>query len=232
MAILQLTLALTHDELNLRAYGDVAPQNGVGDTVLTRYINNYLQSLSHRLAQVMIEQELLAPGQRIGLDMWRTDGALTETSGSSLVHFPIDYDHWISFWDRTHGRVIQPIENVDKYWRSKFLTGALEDTDRAEPNQYIEIFGFVDNSNVWQRSGQLWPRTAASTTPDIQLTYYRLPATVSSDADEPDIDIKYQNLLIYGPIQELLRDNRPSYDRYVVREKELLAGLASTARAI
>ena len=230
MAILQLTLANVHDELNQRAYGNTAPQNGVGDTVLSRYVNNYLQSLSHRVASLMQARGELAEGQQVSLDMWRTDGALTETSGSSLVHFPVDYDRYISFWDRTHGRKISPIMDVDKYWRRKFLDR--NDADFTAPTEWIEILGFVDNSNTWQRSGQLWPRTVTGVTPDIQLMYYRLPATVSADGDEPDIDIKYQNLLIYGPIQELLRDNRPSYTRYVDRERELLLGLAHTAKAI
>jgi hypothetical protein len=242
MAILQLTLALTHDELNQRAYGSAAPTNGVGDTVLNRYINNYgdtvlnsyinnyLQSLTHRVTSLLRQRREIGPDERIGLEMWRTDGSLTETEASSTVHFPVDYDHYISFWDRTHGRKINPIENVDKYWRSKFLDR--NDTDRTGPTEWIEIQGFVDNRNIWQRTGQLWPRVVAGVTPDIQLTYYRLPAIVSVDADEPDIDIKYQNLLIYGPIQELLRDNRPSYERYVERERELLLGLAATAKSI
>ena len=213
MAILQLTLANLHDEINLRVWGSTSPTNSWGDTALTRQINLYLQRLGRRTAQVLQGEGVQIIDGLLHFDMWRTVGVLTETSGSSTVHFPVDYDHYISFYDITHGRKLDVIENVDKYyidqfkWRENTAHGL---ATRPGPPEAIEILGFAD----------------------IRLTYYRLPATVSSDSDEPDVDIKYQELLIYGPILEVLRDDDPSYERYVAAEKELLLGLAKTARAV
>ena len=53
MAILQLTLANVHDEINLRVYGSVAPINSLGDALLTRRVNMYLQGLGKRTAHVL-----------------------------------------------------------------------------------------------------------------------------------------------------------------------------------
>ena len=235
MAILQLTLANLHDEINLRVWGSTSPTNSWGDTALTRQINLYLQSLGRKTAQVLQGEGVQIPEGVLHFDMWRTVGALTETSGSSTVHFPVDYDHYISFYDITHGRKLDVIENVDKYyidqfkWRENTAHGL---ATRPGPPEAIEILGFEDNGGTWQRKGTIWPATVSGVTPNIRLTYYRLPATVSSDSDEPDIDIKYQELLIYGPILEILRDDDPSYIRYVETEKDLLLGLAKTARAV
>ena len=229
MAILQLTLANCRDEIRRRigerTGGTTISNPNVSDAELTRQINLYLQRLPRRTAQ------LTQSPREIKFDMWRTFSDLTETAGSSTVYLPVDYDRFISFWDKTNGDKLMVVKDVEKYYRKrKHLDRA--DTDRTGPPEAIEILGFASNSGTWQRKALLHPNTASGVTPDIRITYWRLPATVSSDSDTLDLDIKYQDVAIYGPLLEFYRDDDPAYQRYEALEREILIGLAKTASVI
>jgi len=233
MAVSRISLSDIENEI-LRIMGyassDAAPWKSSPN--LYRVINGYMQRLPSRLIQVT--QTIKDQNQRLPVtnlprfDMWKTSGSLTCTSGSSTVHFPVDYDHYISFWDATNKRPLYPVEDVYKYHSDVAVRP-------AGPPEFIEIQGYVLNSTVWQRKGILWPSTATGVTPSITLNYWRLPAIMagtSPTAEYPDIDVKYQNLAIYGPVVELAMPNSQEFDRYSQLEQNLMIEIALTARAL
>jgi hypothetical protein len=247
LAILQLTLADIRDEIRRRV-GEKSGTVTTGtphltDAELLRQVNMYMQRLPRRVSALSSEhfphrfrpRSLTSPTSGVAgelkLDMWHTFGDLTETSGSSTVHLPVDYDKYESFWDQTNGRELKVVSGVEKYWRKrKYHRRA--DTNRVGPPEAIEIMDFVSNSGTWQRRALLHPDTPSGVTPDIRMYYWRLPAVMASDSDKPDIDIKCQDLTIYGPILDFYREDDPAYERYLALERELLAGLSVTAMAV
>jgi hypothetical protein len=229
LAILQLTLADIRDEIRRRA-GEKSGTVTTGTPYLTnaellRQVNMYMQRLPRRVSA------LSGDASELKLDMWHTFTDLAEAGGDSTVYLPTDYDRYESFWDQANGRELKVVSGVEKYWRKrKYHRRA--DTDRVGPPEAIEILDFVSNSGTWQRRALLHPDTPSGDTPDIRMYYWRLPAVMSADSDKPDIDIKYQDLTIYGPILDFFRDDDPAYDRYMALERELLLGLSKTAMAI
>jgi hypothetical protein len=167
----------------------------------------------------------------IHLDMWRTNANLTTTSGSSTAHLPTDYDHWISFWDNTHSKRIYPVEDTHR-WQRK----STRFRDRgAGPTEAIEIKGGVTNSSTWVRVAELLPSVVSGVTPSIRMDYWRLPAKIvgsDTSSEYPDIDVKWEELLVVGTSKNLLRNDDPLYDRYDDAEKTMLFELARAAGAM
>jgi len=232
MAVTRISLADIETEiLRIMGYASSSAAPWGSQSNLIRIVNSYMQRLPSRLVQMtqtIKDQQQRLPNTNIPrFDMWKTSGSLTCTSGSSTVHFPVDYDHYISFWDATNNRPIYPIDNVDKYH------GEVK-TRPAGPPEFIEIQGYVTNSTVWQRKGILWPPTMTGVTPSITINYWRLPASMpgTSPTDEyPDIDPKYEMLSVYGPVVELAMPNSQEFDRYSQLEQSLMLEIALTARA-
>jgi len=239
LEVQKLTLSELHTEIRRRMGETTEATSHMTDAEITIQIQLYQQGLTAKVSGLA--------GRPVMLDMYRTeinsagtgDSNLTVASGSSTVELPINYDHYISFWDKTQGRPIRVVENVDRFYREKFFK-AFEDTNRVGAPRYIEILDFRDvsaNTNPpagtdWKRYATLWPSTPSGITPSIKMTYYRVPHAITSDSDTGDIDYRYQDLLIYGPLLSILRSDDPAYERYQAAEKELLAGLVSTARAV
>jgi len=239
ITIEKLSLSEIHTEVRRRIGETTEATSHVSDAVITIQVNLYLQGLSAKVAGIV--------GAPIKLDMYRTeinsagtgDSNLTVASGSSTVELPINYDHYISFWDKTHGRPIRVVQNVDRFYREKYFK-LFEDTNRTGPPRYIEILDFRDVSantsppigTDWKRYATLWPATTSGVTPSIKMTYYRLPHELVGDTETVDIDTQFQDLAIIGPMLEIMRSDDPAYDRYLAQEEKLLKGLALTARAV
>ena len=228
MAILRLTLSNLETEiLRLSGYAASADAPWTSSATLYQIINRYMQQLSIRAAEVMNAAGLPLGRQSLRFDMWRTQVAMTTTSGSSNADFPTDYDHYVSFWDNTNNRPVYTIEDVERFHPKIRLKP-------AGPPEFINIRGFVISGSTWVRRGILYPSTPASVTPSINLEYWRLPAIMPGSApttEYPDIDIKLQELAIYGPLVDLKIVSGPAYDRLVAKEKELLLELCHSAKA-
>ncbi len=239
MAITRLTLAnivdlirlnIGEDDEGLSKITDADPGSGDSITGLYTVVNAYIQSIPTRCAAILQQEGIPVREGRLYFDMWRTSGtALTATSGSSTVHFPADYDQWISFYDETHKRTIHPVTHTSRWALSRLKSKP------AGPPQRIQIEGYVTNSSAWVRKGILYPATLSGVTPNITLEYWRLPtAMAESDAttEYPDIDPKFQDLCWIGPVVQLTRPDEGSYERHREEERALLLALARSGRSI
>lgn len=197
-------------------------------------INDYGQRLPMRLNGIARSMGLAVP---VRFDCWRTS-ANSSTSGtsvpvvaagSSTVYLPVNYDHYISFYDLTHNRPIRVIQDADR-WHVKYVRAP------AGPPAVIEIGGFTtDGSSNWRRTATLYPAVPSGVTPSIRMQYWRLPTAmpgVSPSTEYPDIDPKYEALFVYGPICDLARNTGFEYDRYAAWEKEMLIDMVSTSRSM
>jgi len=204
--------------------------------------NEYGQRLPQKIAAAA--QELRANGQVLPyngiprFDMWKTVSAASGTStttgvqvasASQTIYMPVDFDHWISLYDVTNKRNLDPVEDVDK-WHLE----ALRDKP-AGPPEAFEMLGFATEGSNWRRVAKLYPATAASTTPNLLLTYWRLPAAMpgnSPSAEYPDVDPKYESIWIWGTATDLARQSGFEFDRCAALEKEMLLEMAMTARGM
>ncbi len=160
-------------------------------------------------------------------EMWKTVGKLTTASGDSKVYFPEDYDAPISFWDETANRPLEVIRNVDKY-HSRIRK------ETPGPPKAIEILGGIpiQSSAVWVRYGQLCPATIAGVTPNITLNYWRIPRKMpgsSASTEFPDVDPKYEMLVIYGTASDLGTIYGRDPEKWKALADALLMDLALTA---
>ncbi len=228
MAIQRLTLAQI-ETAALQALGyvssAVAPWVSAANFYLR--VNQYMQRLPQRLTVIGRQAGLIKPTSGpLRFDMWRTTATLTGTAGSQTLWLPVDYDHFISFYDFTNKRNIDPVEEVDRYWVDRLRNAT------PGPPQAIEILGFASNGGAWQRKATLHPATIAGITPSVSLTYWRLPLAMTLGTEYPDIDPKYEALALYGTIAELARPASPEFDRYTALENSMLAEMALTAEAL
>lgn len=211
---------------------DANPASGNTLVGIYRVINNYLQSLPIRVGTMMRSLGMRPKDGMVQLSMWRTAAtALTTASGDSVVYFPLDYYHYISFYDTQYRRPIYPVHSPLR-WKAQVERFQLKP---AGPPEAIVIQGFVTISSNWRRRGLLLPSTPTGNTPAINIDYYRLPALMagtSPTAEYPDIDLAFQDICIVGPTCELMRTDDPSYPRFKERETEILIALAYTAEAI
>lgn len=185
---------------------------------LTKFVNAYGQSIPNKL-------NLLAQGDVIYPDFWRTSGSMTETSGSSTVTFPADYVRYISFYDRTNRRPLKTTQEVAR-WHLDRLKRKPEG-----PPEAIEILG-VDSSQVWQAT--LWPPTVGGVTPDIEVVYWRMPANMpdtDSTTEYPDAPPQFHYLWVAGTVMLLMSSDDPVYERFKQQEQEYLMGMLKSAKA-
>lgn len=232
MAILRLSLTNIRDIVRLAIGEQTSATSRVEDAntttstaSLNTIINSYAQQISNRLTHVMRQAGLSFETEKVYPDFWRTSGSMTETEGSSSVTFPADYDRYISFYDRTNRKPIVAVEAVSKWHLERLRRKS------AGPPEAIEILG-VNTSSVW--TGTLWPPTESGVTPDIELTYWRLPAIMdTADASNtyPDAPPNFHLLWVYGAVLQLTRPDDPNYTRFQALESEMLLELAQMARA-
>lgn len=239
MAIQRRSLSQIRDEIyricgNYDTSGTGTDTPWRSDANLYRIINDYLQRLPYHAAQVVQKG---APRRPIRFDMYKTvldsgggvgAGQFVTDLGVSLVYFPTDLDEVISLYDRVSNEPIHAIQEVARWHKDL--------KERAPgPPEFYEHLGFVsDSGSVWRRYARLYPATEAARTPDLELTYWRLPARMAGSApttEFPDIDPKYEMLAIIGPSRAILQPNDPSFDRIDRDEKELLLDLVMSGRA-
>ena len=230
MAIQRLTLTQIETAI-LQNLGYSASTAAPWTTSANLYlrINDYVQRLPQKvsaLASQLRKEGVELPYTGIPrFDMWRSSATLTATAGSSTVHFPADYDQYISFWDATNSAPIYPVDNTSRYHLDILKKKS------AGPPEAIEIGGFVSSSG-WVREGTLYPATIAGTTPSITLEYWRVPASMSLGTDSPDLDPKYESIAVFGPIVDLSRTTGKEHERFMLIEKEMLSEMAMTARGM
>ena len=231
MAITRITLRDIEDDI-LRIMGFSASEKAPWKTsgYLYRIINRYIQNLPIRCAAVM---QLPVDAGSIRFDMYKTVSnssgsgtGLVCTAGSSTVTLPENFDRTISWYDLTEKRQFDEISGADRWFVDALVT-----KPSGSPVEAVELMDFVDG----RRRGTLYPSIAATVTPSIRLTYYRLATSMpgsSPDSEYPDVDPKYQDLCVCGPVVELARNTGFEFDRYTAMEREYLADLAATARSV
>lgn len=249
MAIDILTGSEVLAEVRRRFGETTAATSSVTDNEIYALGNLYLQRLTRRMSQV-----LQGEGHQIGqgalkLDCWVT--VLNSTTASSAdnlkvtaatqqVGFPQNFDHPISLIDRNTGKKVHFVTQVNKYWLDRFQFGLDNagvdpgyDTDvysvRTGPPEYMELLGMATVDSSFRVEGKIWPAVPTGVTPNLELTYYRIPATIAAGT-ALDIDPKFQDLVIDGTVLSLLRDDDPVYERYLESERNMILELAKTAK--
>ena len=230
MAIQRLALSDIIEEIRRNLGEPTAAQSHIDDADLVRVINGYGQRLQMRMASV--RRELGKYGMPY-LNMWKTSinsttgvgiANFTVSQGSSTVTFPDDYNLYISFYDRTTNRPIDVTSRVSK-WHFERLKEA-----PAGPPEAIELTDRIAASNRQQAT--LYPAPLSSVTPDIEMFYWRYPATMPNTAptaEYPDADIQFHWMWVDGPTAQLMAPSDPAFNRFHDREREGLMDLAVKA---
>jgi hypothetical protein len=238
MAIQRLSLAdITTAILEIMMYSASTNAPWGSNVTLYKRINEYMQRLPMRIntvaRELAVQGLIKTDALPIHMDMWHTD-ATSATTGTGLriaasastVYLPIDFDYPIAFYDITGKRSIHIIEDPDKWLDDEIV--------QAPPGvpKRIHIQGYCLDGTDWRRQAVLYPSTVSGVTPSIRLSYYRLPAIMpgtTASAEYPDIDPKYESIVIYGPICDLARNTGFEYDRYSKLEREMLVEMCLTA---
>ena len=232
MAIQRLTLAqIAANILEIMGYKSSTQAPWSSDDTLYLRINEYGQRLPMRLNTIAAQMEIPTP---VRFSMWRTvadSGTATITgiqvaAGSATCYLPVNYDHWISFYNLTDSKAVYPIKDSRRWEIDELVT--------SPPGmvRYIDIGGFTTEGVNWRRLATLYPTPISGNTPSIRLEYYRLPAAMSVVGDYPDVDPKYESIFIYGTITDLARSTGQEFDRYAALEKEMLVEMLSTCRSV
>lgn len=234
MAIQRLTLGQIETAI-LQAMGysasSVAPWSSSSNLYLR--INEYVQRLPQKISAAATQ--LRQNGSSLPytgiprFDMWRTSGTLTVSMGSATVYFPADYDAYISFTDQTNNSPLYPVDNVSSYYLN------ILKNKPPGPPEAIDIGGYISYSGTWVRKGTIYPSTVSTVTPSIAIEYWRIPAAMPGlfpTTEYPDIDPKYEQIIINGVVADCARSNGQEMDRFSAIEKEMLVEMAYTARGI
>jgi hypothetical protein len=227
-----MTLNQIRDEiLHITGNASSATAFWGSDANLFIYINRVGQNIPIKVGMV-----LGANGKPVLIDFWKTT-ATSATTGSGLMiatssstgYLPVDCYYPETFYDLTNKKPVYVIHDPLKHWRQiEYLKN-----NPAGPPEAIELLDTVTNSTNWQRRFTIHPSTLASITPSMQLSYYRLPATmpgVDGTAEYPDAPVEFHSLWVYGTVVELMARNDPNYDRYKGLHDEVIQALASHAR--
>jgi hypothetical protein len=236
MAIQRSTVDELITEIRRNIGEPTAARSHVSDAEIYMLLNRYLQKLAHRLANALRAEGIRVKDGGLRFDMWRdswlsTDNnqadALVVAEGSSAVYLPTNYDHCVSFFDETHERQLFVIHDPS------FLTSKIQELKNRPvgPPEAIQIKGYTTNGTYWVRECVLYPDTPSGVTPSLTLEGWRLPAKITIGSEFPDIDPKYEELLVVGLSAMLLRKDDPNYKRFADEENVLLLTVASTARA-
>lgn len=185
---------------------------------LGEQVNNYCQGLRAKLNQLARAEGLTAKGGQIYLPWYRTSGTLTTTSGSSTAYLPQDFDGLIALRDVTNNLPIYCVNNPTRHFYEHIRKRP------AGPPELLVMEGFFNNGGTWQRRVTIYPATLTGITPSLGIEYYRVPADMDeSDPTNayPDIDPRYQDVLIWGVSAEFMGMTHPSYDRFKGEENKI-----------
>ena len=236
MAITRLTLTNIAAECRRHIGEATASRSHISSTAtdstnLYLLINRITQQLPKRLGEIARAEGRPTKDGNIYMDCWRTP--LTALSGgaagSQVLYLPADYGHYIDFYDNTGTKRLHVVENVGK-WHVSDLKLA---TAAATP-KFIEIMGFESVSGSWLRRVRVYPGPTGAVTPSASVEYWRIPVAMDATAPDtsyPDIDLVFQDVIVYGAVLELMRKDDPMYSRFADKEKDLLADMAYSARA-
>ena len=234
MGVQRLTLNQIRDMI-LHACGAAASTSAFWGTDANLFlkINMVGQNIPAKVGML-----LKAGGRKVGIDFWKTQ-VTSATSGTGLViaagsstgYCPVNYYHYESFYDLTNGSRIHVIEDPVRH------QATLENLKKkpAGPPEAVEFLDMATLSTNWQRKFIILPSTVSGVTPSVQLTYYRLPASMpgdDGDAEYPDAPIEYHALWAYGTIMEVLARSDPEYDRYKMLNDEMLQAVAAHAKIL
>jgi len=233
MAVSRLSLTTIRDLCRLHlgvldeSHGRVRDSDQSTDTAsLTAIINQYGQSIPQKLGSLMLQHGTQLEYSAAYPDFWKTTStSLGEAVGSQDITLPADYARVISLWDNSMGRRISINEESDMYRLDRYRRAA------PGPPKVCEIMG-VNSSGVW--TGKLWPQTPDGNTPDLTLTYWRIPAIMpdtDSDAEYPDAPANFHLLWVYGPVADIMRADDPAFTRFQEKEREMLLELLRISRA-
>lgn len=236
MAVQRLALSDYIEEIRRAIGEETAALSEIDDADLARVINGYIQNLPMRCAEVATQAGVRIGSGTIRFDFWKTAVNSTTTAGagnfvvaagSSDMDLPNDYDHWISWYDRTNNRPFHVIRETSRWHR--------DIKERIGVPRYVEIRDlYAGGSSTWRRRATLYPAVVSGITPDIELTYWRLPASMpntTAASEYPDIDIKFQWLPVWGVVVELMRPGDPAYERYAAQERNMILAMLQSARA-
>ena len=204
---------------------NITDSSGTTATLLL-IINGYGQQISTRLGALARQEGLDLKSGKVYPDFWRTSGSLTTSKSSSSATFPSDYSKWISFYDRTNKKVIHPVEEISRWRLDEYRNSP------AGPTKAIEMLG-VNSSSVI--TSTLWPSVEDEITPDIELIYWREPATMpgtSQSTEYPDAPPEFHMLWVYGAVLEIMRPDHPRFNRFQQKEQEMLTEMMRVSRAI
>lgn len=185
---------------------------------LPAVINAVGNMLPGKLGSLMRNEGMPLPGGMLYPYFLRTVGSLTTSAGSSTVTFPADYASLISLYDNTNKAPLYLVGDVNEYHLQRLRTKP------PGPPEAIELTGL--SSQAWQ--GRVWPLTESGVTPSIEVVYYRIPAEMpnsSPTTEYPDAPPNWHMLWVYGATVEMMRQDDPSYNRYLEREREMLLEL-------
>jgi len=104
----------------------------------------------------------------------------------------------------------------------------------AGPPEAYELLGYATSNSIWVSQATLYPSTPSSSTPTLTLTGFRKPTALTSQStpsttEFPDIDPRYEELAILGPIVTILTPDDPTVALFASQEQSLISQLASTA---
>jgi hypothetical protein len=234
MAVQVLTLAQIETAV-LQAMGYTASTYAPWLTSANFYlrVNEYLQRLPQRASTIAKELGIAGPNEVIRFEMWKTACASAGNSvvdvqvsaGSSLGYMPANYDQMISLYDVTNKNPIYVVTNVDDRYIDRLRNKC------PGPPEAIEIMGFASEAGRWRQYFTIYPSTVAGVTPVFTMKYYRMPTAMTLGTEFPDIDPKFESLVIYGTICDLSRSIGLEFPRYDALEKDMIKEMIIAARA-
>jgi len=202
-------------------------------------INRYLQGLTNRVSSFLRGEGTQIADGRLKLRFYKQTWASTTvaavdtlvvTAGGSTIDFPDSLDYVESLYDTTAEREVEVVREVN---RRHTMGRRLRDRPDGPPEAY-EPLGYATSGSLWVSQATLYPSTPSGSTPTLTLTGYRKPTALTSQAtpsttEFPDIDPRYEELAILGPVVTILTPDDPTVELFAAQEQSLIGQLASTA---
>jgi hypothetical protein len=130
--------------------------------------------------------------------------AFTTAASDATLELPADFSRWIDFYDTGSKWPLTPLEKAEY--------DALEGSS-GRPTAYTVVGNQIT----------LWPTPDAAYS--LSLRYWRLPADMVADGDEPEIPAQYHEILVaYAMQKAYARENDYTSSRFWKEEWE--AGVA------
>lgn len=152
------------------------------------------------------------------------------TTGSATVYLPANLGYADSLYDLTHERVIPIVRRVYKSSRS---IARLVNAPAGPPRKML-IQGFRQlgvSEWFWGSEGVLMPAPTATMLPSLRLEGYRMPAPMAEEDEAfPDLDPRYEGILVAGLALIFMTPKHPAYSRVEAQEKAIALQMMRTAR--